>query len=174
MKAVILNPGPSLANLDAVPECDLSIAVNRAALKFPCTIWAAADYPMIRDNWKQVLGQPRILTIDQTWHDIGHRVALDLETTREEIFKTYLNTKDVNWPMCTSFMAVVCAARAGATEIEIYGADWEGTEDFDGTQAAGEDRTEQRWEGERATFIPLCEVLKKKGVEVRRIQGVIA
>ena len=63
--------------------------------------------------------------------------------------------------------AIVYAAFKGATEIDVYGADWEGTADFDGVQG-GKNRSEDRWREERGIFGALQVVLKQRGCEVTR------
>ncbi len=163
MVVAILNPGPSLANLLTLPKCDLSIAVNRAALRFECNIWAATDYPMIRDYQVFAMGNPKLLTRRQTWTDIKHRVRLPLAGIVDDLA---LNVP-ANWLAKTMTCAMAYAYAWGAHRIELYGCDWAGTKDFDGKEA-GENRTDARWEAEKSEAGMLIEWLASRKVEVKR------
>lgn len=166
MTAVVLCPGPSLSQLAEVPKCDLSIGVNRAAIAFRCDVWAAADYPTIKNVQEKVIGNPKLLTKRQTWEDIKHRVTLPLAGIAEDC-GAFLSPDEVVWLAKTFSCAVVFAAALGANRIDYYGCDWKGEEDFDGKKA-GEDRSDTRWRDERAMFGALTEILLRRGVEVRR------
>ncbi len=163
MLAVILCPGPSLAKLEAIPECDLSIAINRAAIRFPVDFWAAMDYPILKKHRDEIRGEPRLFTFSQTWKDVGHRLkSFPRVYLREEL--------EIWWggklPFKTFPASLVFAAWWGAREIEVYGCDWAGNLDFDGT-VAGEDRSDDRWALERKMCGEVIETLKGRGVHVQ-------
>lgn len=68
----------------------------------------------------------------------------------------------------TATAALVLLARLGATRVSVYGADWTDAPDFDGV-AAGENRTETRWNRERAIWGEVVEWMRGRGCEVERI-----
>lgn len=162
MKAVILCPGPSLARLIELPPCDISIAINRAALKFACQWWASLDYPMLRDNQAKILGNPQLLTRRQTYLDLHKRLGRFAEIRIVE------DMADAAGYVKTLPCAMVFAHTLGAKRIDLYGVDWQGDCDFDGVKA-GENRSEERWRLERLEVTGLMEWLAGKGVEVNRI-----
>ena len=159
----ILCPGPSLARYDPIDFAGLVIAVNRAAVAFYCHCWAVADYPVIRDYHAKVLGTPTILTRRQTWTDIGHRVRMTAK-----IIEDIDLPGAPPWNLKTMTCAMAYAYATGAKRIELHGCDWEGTADYDGVQA-GEDRTDKRWEQERAAVNNLSEWMRARGTEVVRV-----
>lgn len=162
MTAVILCPGPSLADLRERPDADLVIGVNRAATAFACDVWAASDYTMIRDYLAKVIGEPGLLTKRQTWRDIGHRIDIPLANLVEEI-----SFNCPNWQNKTMTCAMVYAHSVGADSIDIYGCDWAGKHDFDGL-SAGENRSDARWTQEAADYAALVEALANHSVIVHR------
>src|SRR5688572_29544265 len=143
MRAAVLAPGPSLARLESMPPCDVSVSINRAILRFPgSTVWAVTDYPVIRNHCELFGTAPRILTRRQTYADVRHRLAR---------FPAVVLVEDVRpapdgtaWQLKTLTCAMVFAGSLGATAVDVYGCDWSGTEDYDGA-AAGEDRSPERW-----------------------------
>lgn len=163
MTVRILNPGPSLAHYDPGDFAGTVIAVNRAAIAFTCTIWACCDYPAIRDYHAKVLGTPKVLTRRQTWADIGNRVRLVAK-----IIEDIDLPGAPRWNVKTMTCAMAYAFYTGAKRIELFGCDWQGTADYDGVQA-GEDRTDKRWEIERADTLKLMEWMKDRGTEVVRL-----
>jgi hypothetical protein len=163
MTVAILNPGPSLAALEKPPAADVLIGVNRAALRFECTCWAATDYPMIKRHQAAVLGTPALLTRRQTWADIGARCRLPLDRVVESI--DIPNAPP--WALKSMTCAMAFAFANGASRIDLYGCDWSGEQDFDGVKA-GEDRSEKRWAAEQADFAALSRWMLERGVMVAR------
>lgn len=171
----ILCPGESLA--EHKPEAaHLTIAVNRAALAFECDVWAAMDYPMIRDNWRDVRGYPTLLSRRQTIEDIGR------QPERLHRFNGVIAVEDVvpklqppTETFLTASFALMYAVERGAMKIKVYGADWYGTKDYDGIEA-GENRTEDRWAKERHEWEDvLLPWLTEQGVKVeRKVCGIVA
>lgn len=166
MTSIILCPGPSLSRLESLPFCDLSIAVNRAALRFAVDVWASSDYPMIRNNYMSILGTPILLTMKQTAQDLPAFRLAGFPTVK--IMEQIEVPKSLGWLNKTMTAAMAYAYTEGAKQIDIYGCDWEGELDYDGTKA-GENRSDARWELERADYRKLANWLGERGVEVRRI-----
>jgi hypothetical protein len=74
------------------------------------------------------------------------------------------------WAVKTATAALVLLGAAGATAIDVYGADWaDDAPDFDGFAAEGRDRTAARWADERATWDALVGWLAGRGCAVNRI-----
>lgn len=172
MHAVVLSPGPSLANLPAPPPgcrvdptAGLTICVNRAALRFGSDVWACLDYPVIRDHGPMVLDKPLLLTRRQTWQDIGHRCGMTLATTTDDMRAFF--PPELGWTLYTVMSAIVYAALRGATRIDLYGADMHGTEGYD-AEDKGENRSPARWKTEREILDKVTAEMAKRGVEVRR------
>lgn len=168
MNAIVLTPGEPLA--DYVPRpADLTIGINRAALFFACDVWSCGDTPNILRLQEKVIGSPLL---------IAPRITLDalndvpgFKWRGEQFASTnmveYMHTSEVNWPWCSFLIGCLYAAYKGATHIEVFGAGWKGTNDFDGVQA-GMNRTEDRWREERALFGALQIQLGVRGVELVR------
>lgn len=172
MKAVLLCPGESLRALDAFPLCDVSMAVNRAALMLHgLDWWAASDYPTIRDHRERVTA-PNLLSIQQTIADLGDRLKQFSRVMAYEDTGAYC-PPELKADTYTATRALVALAFMGATEIHVYGADWKGTQDYDGKEA-GENRTVERWARESFLWEGIVEWLSGKGVEVHRHIGVTA
>ncbi len=173
MNAVVLSPGPSLALLKEVPPCDLSCAVNRAALRFKVDCWASLDYPMIRDHLATIAGAPTLLTQQQTRDDLNlspGRLDRFEVVTCQEIAKTIpMEIVDRGWWYVSMGAAITYCAWRGAKSITVYGADWAGKEDFDGIEA-GCNREPARWEKERKLFADLKAYFAERGVTIDRVE----
>lgn len=166
MNAVLLCPGPSLARLKSLPECGISLAVNRAATLFAVDWFCASDYPMIRDYGPKVLGRPSLLTIRQTAHDLRNRLdRFRSVKVAEDVLAGYGSPLKHHK---TAMLALLFAAWCGASTITVYGADWQGRTDFDGVNA-GENRSDARWDEERREWeLMLIPWLAERGVKVER------
>jgi hypothetical protein len=172
MTYAILCPGPSLSTFADSDHEGPIITVNRSGLLYPSEVWAATDYPMIRNNYEAVKGNPNLLTRRQT--------AADLPAFRKSRFARVEIVEEIvgvpvglNWQDKTMTCAMIFAFVNGASKIDIYGCDWTGEADYDGV-LAGEDRSESRWAKERAVYDGIVDWLKGKGVEVRRMGQNIA
>lgn len=165
MTVNILCPGPSLADARPYPV-DLTIAVNRAALTFPCDWWAAVDRTLVTKIGGEVKPGPRLLT---------NAMSLESLTRRKSPWAAGAMTTDsmmgfcpvASWTLRTMTCAMVLAAKLGATAINLYGHDMAGTLDFDGV-AAGEMRDVARWDSERVIYGNLVAWLTERGVEIKR------
>src|SRR5205823_5305946 len=114
MKAVILLAGPSLAKLQRIPPCDVSIAVKRAILKFPQADWAVIlDKPAMKTI--RVPDWCRLLSKRHCWPKYADREGTAVE--------------DLGCPLLadncfSSSAALALAGYLGATEVEAFGADF--------------------------------------------------
>lgn len=166
MTAAILCPGTSLARLARQPEADLVIGVNRAVRTYLCHVWAACDYPLIRDNFRFVIGKPRVLTRRTTWESIGKKCRMKLACFTEDVRFDC----PINWHTKTMTCAMAYAAFVGVDKIELYGCDLFGEADYDGVKA-GEDRSDKRWAQERSDLGVMMETLWSRGIATHRIHA---
>lgn len=178
MKAIVLSPGPSLAAYTP-RAADLTIAVNRAAIAQACDVWACGDTPAVEANAEAVLeacklrGQavPKLLSYSVSIDTLrDHRFTWPSEIISwTPMAESFLHTSVANWPFTTALSALVYALWQGATEVDIYGADWEGTADYDGVQA-GKNRSDDRWNEERFVFTKIVEHFSPRGIAIERKQ----
>lgn len=168
MRAVILSPGPSLATYTP-QSADVIIAVNRAALAHACDVWAALDYPMIRDNAVKVRGTPNLLSRQQTITDLKPpRLTRFPNVIAVESLFEFCPPNLMPWTLFTMTCAMIYAAYLGTNAIDIYGADFKGTQDYDGVEA-GERRTEERWErDEKPLYARVKAWIEARGISVTR------
>lgn len=162
MKAIILAPGPSLADAPEV-AADLVVGVNRAAAFRPCNVWAALDTPMVRNHGAEVKGTPTLLTRRET------RTSLE----RSGGGYAAILCEDIpcpvpRWDLYTLTAAAVFCGHVGAESVEVYGCDWTDAADWDGVEA-GENRNEARWALEREIFGKVTDWLADKGTTVTRV-----
>jgi len=160
MNATLLCPGPSLI---AYNGCDgFKVGVNRAASLHDCDVWAATDRPLI--DSVQPIGTPVLLTIEATRESLARRGRPwpYLVITHKGI-----GGKDnarTPWIRFTATAGLFFLAWMGAKHVDVWGCDWNGTEDWDGKQA-GANRAEQRWNDEREIW---NKVIEQTGIEVTR------
>lgn len=193
--AVILCPGPSLAAfLAEPPERDGStvvIGVNRAAEVFPCDWWCAADHETIGGMrpMSGPGGRPRLCTQQQAivlahekWPECGFVQPMILPAnvrTFERLGQETDCPLKSGWTRLSMLAAMVLAENlmrgggalvAEARRIDLYGCDWIGLMDFDGTTPRGAEvgRSDYRWGNERAHFDRVAAWLRGKGIEVER------
>ncbi len=182
--AVILCPGPSLARLrrwrrhersksdpGLEPSPNLLIAVNRAALAFHCDVWAAGDWPLIQNCRDEVNPRTTLLTTRNAKQNLWSRAKEWSGSTHllEDLFDYC--PRRLRYAMYTATFALVYAAWRGARRIEVYGADWDGSEDYDGMQA-GQNRSKRRWNDEGAIWENLLVPwLAERDVSVERIRA---
>lgn len=169
MKANIFCPGPSLRTAVPAPA-DLTIAVNRAIAFNSADVWAAGDIPMLCEDRPNIIGQPELFTAANTAAYLrDHGPAWRGKVTEFESLFSYLDPRNLSWTMFTFTASIVYASHAGASQIEIYGCDWSGVEDWDKWAKAG-NRSDERWKLERQIFERLTGALAARGVEVKRVQ----
>lgn len=162
MQIGILCPGPSLASIDSLPTCDLSIAVNRAALRFACDWWAALDSQTFTRDESSIKGDPKLFTRAEYRHKTK-RGGMDLEE-----LDGLLPRNRINYPLFTLPSSMVLAAWLGAKAIDIYGCDWTNAPDFDGIKPSDSRRNEHRWSAESVLFGRVQDWLLGLGITVTR------
>lgn len=158
MHCALLCPGPSLRRLAQAPPADLTIAVKRAALAFPC-------------QWVCILDTPEL----QAFGDIAPGALL---LTRRDCRPKYsrregLAVEDLDCPvprfdLYTATAALALAGHLGATTVDVYGADWSDAPDWDGSTPEGANRSPERWALERGIWSQVVEWMGRRGCEVVR------
>lgn len=164
MIAHLLCPGPSLSHYKP-GGADIVLGVNRACVGFDCHFMCSNDYPMLRDWYKHAKGRPKLLTTRQTWTDTKGKIPEPPEVRlAEELPESVpgVNSKSFS-------PAMVLAGVLGATEVQVYGADWvEVASDWDGITLQSNSRGADRWAGERVLFESLVAWLEGRGTKVIR------
>lgn len=181
MRITLLCPGPSLARLADVPPADLTIGVNRAAIRYAVDVWAALDHWSVNDggirNWcGQVIGSPLLLSTRASLKVVAQRTPWRGPTFAVEDYRDWMPpTNPGRWTLFSATCALVYAGWRGATRIDVYGADMMGTQDYDGAQA-GARRDEGRWKSERVIWATTVAQLNERGIEVIRheLQGPVS
>ncbi len=164
----ILCPGPSLALFDGRENYDLTIGVNRAAIKTGVDVWACGDYPLLLEIQREVIGSPTLYTAAGSAAHIRDH-AEPWRGPVEEFESLYDGSQNsYQWTMYTATAALWYATARGATTIRGFGMDWKGEADFDGWAKAG-NRRESRWENEKLLWTNIAGVLKQRGIAVERI-----
>ncbi|HEY1190585.1 MAG TPA: hypothetical protein VGE74_23330 [Gemmata sp.] len=174
MRAAILNPGPCLDLYPGRAGYDLVVGVNRAATRHPVDVWVATDPQPVRDHFHAVVSAstgvpPLLVTGVETWGTLDTDVPRYPGEIIDQARYIDAAPAEYSWTSFSGLSAIVYAASRGATEIDVYGADWRGTLDFDGA-AAGENREPARWEWERSVFLNLLAPhFRTRGVILRRV-----
>lgn len=163
MTTAILCPGPSLAELPAELKVDRVIGVNRAVLKYPCTWWAALDWQVVDEVGPAC---DALLTMRASAESLARRQKLPEHVVESESLFEYLPPPATGWTRYSMTTAIVFAASLGSTLIELYGFDATNATDWDGgiANAAGLNRTGDRWAAELATVAGLSRILNERGV----------
>jgi hypothetical protein len=162
MLAAILCPGPSLTRTFDTDFGGLRIGVNRAVTAFACDWMAAIDWPLCRDWYPRALGKPALFSRAETADSFPESRTKSLESLF--IFCPIA----LGWTNYSATAAIVLAAALGATQIDVYGADWTDEKDFDGVSIDGTDRTESRWAKERYIWRSVEAWLLVRGITVAR------
>lgn len=184
MKAIVLCPGPSLSQYTPQPAA-VTIGVNRAVLFQKCDWLASSDYPFLRDY---EFGYPVKLFTNQDTKLHRAQTRFTEVLHKEALFHKY-PPAETSWTLLTATSALILAAHLGATQIDVYGADWKGTQDWDGHEyganqkdykdfignpavwvgnEAWRTRGEKRWSDEAINWHRACAMLTGKGIEVTR------
>lgn len=158
MRVALLCPGPSLAKLTSLPECDLSICVKRAALRFACDWVVILDSPALREFGAQIIGDPQLLTRSEYRPKYTRRGGLDLEALR----------CPHRFDQFTACAGLALAGHLGASHIDVYGADWTNEPDFDGHRPAEMFRDQARWDRERQDWEAIVSWLSPTPVHLHR------
>ena len=168
-RVAILCPGPSLSHFDGSDGYDLVVGINRAAIAFRCDVWCAADYQLIERERRNIIGTPVLFTNFASATRLRKRSPWP--ATVDE-FEWYLGGDGLALPG-TSFSAIAAvwyAMAKGARIVNVFGASLAGKLDFDGT-AAGETRTDARWERERELWETASRVLRLRGAILDRVNA---
>jgi hypothetical protein len=175
-RIAILCSGPSVRAFLAAPIAyDAVIGVNRMASVWPCDWWACRDRGTFLGY--QPLGRPRIFTSDDTWRWLTEEEPGQATIERAAGYD-WTAWRDVStscpavpqWKQGGFMNALILAEWLGAKTIQIHGADWEGSDDFDGPPSVGGTRPHYRWPGERAKYAAVSGWLTEtRGIRVTRV-----
>jgi len=165
----VLCSGPSLQRtyIDARPQHDLVIGVNRVVEAVRCDWWAFNDWETFKWRLPHLVGTPGICTSGPARKTIikeGYGDAL----ARHEV-RTYDQLPvDVpercRWTNFSMLVGLVLAACFTSKEIVLYGCDQQGVEDWDGPSPTRAIRTVHRWQNEINKFSKLQEWMKTRGL----------
>lgn len=171
MRVALLCPGPSLAGLDLDRDkYDCTIGVNRAALQEVVGWWVFLDWRVFMEY--QPPYRPRLLTTRACATAVEKRSKAEEfhaheRMVAEDLFD-FLPHHRVGWTLYSATTALVFAAWLGAKQVDAYGADMHGTQDYDGHTSKTDNRTDKRWATERALWGLVCDELKRCGIKVKR------
>lgn len=185
MNAALLCPGPSLLRTftretagtrEAAAGYSLVLGVNRApiiaAAVARCDWWVCQDWTLVEAIGREVRGRPKLCTARRTLERIaeGKATAGDVEAgcTIEDLWAS----AGAAWNRLGTYTApwgLVLAEREGATQIDVYGADWTDAPDADGVWVEGCRRDAERWRQEGACWGEACRLLAERGVGVRLV-----
>ena len=162
MDVGILCPGPSLSGFLKTPVGhDLIIGVNRAATAYRCDWWVFGDPEAYREFTP--IGSPRIGTLARSFEAIGPIEATVIDRLAIEC------PGEIRWQQFSLTAAMVLAQHLGAARIVVYGADWRGTLDWDGTAAPV--RHKDRWASEAHRYEQVKTWLTRCNIRVVRVIG---
>lgn len=181
MTAVILCPGKSL-NAYTPDGADITIGVNRACAFVPCDWAAILDREVIERYADSFKGNPKWMTNQSSFDELArkdHPWSWKEHVIVDQLRREFWHTDQpdgvtVPWTLYSFTSALVTAAWLGATWVEIYGADWSGTHDYDGKQHDYPDkRNDERWDGERKLYGKVTNWMQsEKGITVTRHVGI--
>lgn len=169
MRVALLSCGPSLDLFyPHTPVYGLRIAVNRAAERYRCDVWACTDTKAVMRG--RPIGEPQLFTIDATRDALARRdwVYEYGIVTHTDIAGETIDNGRHPWTRFTATAALMYAATHGASVIDCYGCDMQGKHDWDGTRYEDYWRTEQRWADERNVWAATVAALDKRGIRVVR------
>jgi len=172
----ILCSGPSVRGFLEQPVAYASlIGVNRMAAVYPCNWWACRDRGTFIGYVP--VGMPKIFTSDDTWQWLGEELTDRVLLKRAECYAwtTWAMVKTPcpalpQWKQGGFMNALILADWLGARDIKIHGADWAGSDDFDGSPPIGGTRPHYRWPGERDKFAAVASWLtQERGITIERV-----
>lgn len=148
MNATILCPGPSLADYTPSESSGIVVGVNRAAELHQCDVWSAIDHTLVRRV--HPIGMPTLLTTMATRESLERRGKAwpYLAVTHCGVAN---GGRPGEWSRYSATSALHYLVWMGATRVETWGVNWQGTADWDG-EMAGENRTLDRWRDERSIW----------------------
>lgn len=164
MHVALVSCGPSAAAFDPQRHPGPVVAVSKAARLFASDIWVCLDWPVFVRVADTVQGFPRLYTLNATLNTIRRRHC---PWAASACVVDALACPVARFSLYTGPAALVVAyAVLGATRIDCYGVDMEGTGDVTGDP--GEDRSETRWAKERAIWDGVTGWLASLGCDVVR------
>ena len=169
VRAIVLCPGPSLKawlpRLDAIcTGASMIIGVNRAIEAYPCDYACSID-PFDHRKRYNAQGNPkRIITLAAKEVHDSQGIAMDYGLVLDDRMHDLPNEKEIAWKCASSVAAMIAASIMGATQIDYYGRDMAGVNDFAGD--AGKNRHPARWERESLYFDMAQRWLNQKGVSI--------
>jgi hypothetical protein len=147
-------------------EAALFLGVNRAVGFRECDYWVALDWKSFSDV--EPMGNPQKITAETSAKKEQHEFS---KIYKHKDPNEGLPPVNMQWTCYSTLCAIVAAYDMGCREINIYGADMAGVEDWDSGQVARAIRTESRWERERKYFFELCRWMSEHGASVRRVNN---
>lgn len=167
MKAAILCPGPSLADFSGT-DADIAIGINRAVSHYPCDFHVFLDCRAFYAA--EPVNEPCLVTTRQMYRRVTRKRPEALQ--RLFLCRDRLTTGTAaKWGRFSVTSALILAENLGATEIECFGCDMEGTKDWDGHAFEQDRRDEKRWREERELWQQLTAYLAERGCAVRRMEA---
>jgi hypothetical protein len=155
----VLCPGPSLTVTWPKRRRDYAatVAVNRAAFAYPVDWWCGLDD--IWQKWGRPDPYPRIGLVGAVRGLTGAASAL---LPRDGLALVHRNAP-AGCPEFSMLAAIGFAfENLRATAVDVYGCDMAGAADFDGRVEKENNRTDQRWQEERAGLMVLAQQYDKR------------
>lgn len=154
MKVAVLCPGKSIETFK--PDgYDKVIGVNRAVAFSACDFWMCLDDP------KQV-----VATLEGGPGAVKGRPVVDQWPKQLKALEARCDHQ-IEWRKHSSIAAIGVAVLKGATEIDVYGMDWSGDQDWTGKRYGSRD--ENRWNDERALYGEIAKRLDEWGIKLTRV-----
>lgn len=168
MRAALLSLGESINRLDSVDGYDITIGVNSIVDRFACDWWSAMDVTMV---WESApLNSPALFTVQGTLETLLRRgMKLGAVVTHEAHGGGPMGRNaGESWSTYSAPAGLWLAGILGATHVDCWGCDMQGTANYDGTTPKHAIRTDERWERERAIWNETAARLRDRGIEVQR------
>ena len=169
-KVAILCPGPSLGSFADRDGYDCRIGVNRAAGAFLCDYWVALDVHTA--GMTEPMGSPVIVNRENIHRRMCREHPYVKRLQHLNYTRLSFRTDDkrkIHWGRFSATVALVLAANLSAKQVDCFGIDWRGEEDFDGFTFIKNRRSDRRWQREQQLWRQVCKTLSSKGAVIRRI-----
>jgi len=198
-KYAIVCPGPSAeAGFSRWPLCaseyNSLIAVNGAVLySFKYEWWVVQDFEVFEavydrsGNWPvmQLSHDKPLLFIPDRWladirkYNQAKQTFFDLypkmcfpASTQAAFNESMPFGKDINWREYTVFMAIALAIKAGAQQIDLWGADMEAGYTQPGMENSKTTHNARRWKDEAEKLDRIINICQQHEITLKRIIGV--
>lgn len=175
----ILCSGASFGRFLESPKAHgVYVGVNRTASVYPCDYWVFNDKEAF--EWYRPQGTPVIVTTFATHKALaekrsGRKAFVDPFRGYDVLFIDAIADpppSDFHWRSFSMTMAMVLAYSLKASRISIYGCDWFGNDDWDGTPSRRKGRTPYRWQNEENKYSKLSAWLNIRGISCERVRVV--